>query len=89
MVSASAERRHASSEPDRQMPPSTTSRSRLRRSRAAMARVHAPYTTGITSTGTTNTVRRIPSTRTTVRSSNRARSTSATPTSPIRAHDAR
>ena len=43
--------------------------SSLRRSLAAIARVHAACTTGASSVGTTNMVRRMPSIRTSVRSS--------------------
>ena len=60
------------------IPPSSRNCSVLRRSRAAIARVQAACTTGASSTGTTKTVRRMPSIRTSTRSSYSAFSSSGT-----------
>ena len=49
--------------------PSVRNFSVVRRSRTAIARVQADCTTGATSAGTTKTVRRMPSIRTSTRSS--------------------
>ena len=51
-----------------EMPLAATICSTLRRSRVAIVRAQAWWTTGTSSRGTTNKVRRIPSMRTTVRS---------------------
>ena len=59
--------------------------SSLRRSRAAIVRVAAAYTTGTSSRGTTNSVRRMQRIRTRSRSSYRLRSTSGGSTPSVRA----
>jgi hypothetical protein len=61
---------------------------RSRRSRAAIWSVQAAWITGIRLTGTTNTVRRMPSIRTSAPSSYSALSTSAR-AAPVRARAAR
>ena len=67
------------------MPPASISWIVWRRIHAAIFRVQAASMTGARSSGTTNTVRRIPRIRTTARSSYSARSMSGIDTDRIRA----
>ena len=70
--------------PSAAMPDSCTRRARSRRIRSAIWSVQAAWITGTRAAGTTNTVRRIPSIRTRVRSAYSACSMSAWP-APVRA----
>ena len=74
--------------PSAAMPESCTRRARSRRIRSAIWSVQAAWITGTRSAGTTNTVRRIPSIRTRVRSVYSACSIAAW-SARVRAHAAR
>ena len=74
--------------PSAAMPDSSTRRPRSRRIRSAIWSVQAAWTTGIRATGTTNTVRRIPSIRTRLPAPYSACSMAARP-APVRAQAAR
>ncbi len=67
------------------MPASATTWVSWRRSRSAIWSVQAAWMTGVSAAGTTNTVRRMPSIRTSERSSYRACSIAALSTEPVRA----
>ena len=71
------------------MPESSTRRARSRRIRSAIWSVQPTWITGTRSADTTNTVRRMPSIRTSARSVYSTCSMVAMSTEPVRAHAAR